>query len=440
MLTDRYGQGLTTASEAARDAYVRALDLTLTMYPGSIPLYDQALSIDPGFALAHAGKARAFQLKGDIPSARAAIAEAQSLAGGLPDRERGQIAILSLLIDGQAAPALDAVRRHVEHWPLDSMIVSTAANQNGLIGTSCLAGRTRALMDFLAVLAPHYGNDWWFNGHYAMALAECGFQTDAAPLIERSMTDQPHNAMAAHAQAHVYYETGQAETAARFLQDWLAAYPRDGGMYGHLHWHLALVLLQQGDVESGFRLFTDAFGAEDYPGLAMVKLLDSASFLWRAELAGHPRDRERWGAVHEFARRLFPNPGMAFVDWHVAIADAVIGPSAPAEARTASIEALVRQNRYAAGPTVAGVAHAFAAFEQGDYPRAIATIEPIYQERERLCGSQAQLDLVEFTLLTAYLRAGDAENVRRLMRERRPGPASVPVAGVEAINLPINLY
>src|ERR1700678_1165934 len=85
MLTDHYGLTLTTKSEAARDAYVRAVELTLTMYPGSIPLYDQALSADPGFALAHAGKARAFQLKGDVSSARAAISVVQSLAAGLPD-------------------------------------------------------------------------------------------------------------------------------------------------------------------------------------------------------------------------------------------------------------------------------------------------------------------------------------------------------------------
>jgi tetratricopeptide (TPR) repeat protein len=435
MLTDHYGLGLTVGSEAARDAYVRATELTLTMYPGSIPAYEQAILADPSFALAHAGKARAFQLKGDIPSARTAISAAQSLPDGLSDRERDHIAILSLLIDGKVAAALEAVRRHAEAWPLDAMIVSTAANQNGLIGTSGLAGRTQALMDFLATLAPHYGHDWWFNGHYAMALAECGHQAEAIPLIERSMTDQPRNAMGAHAQAHVYYETGQAEAAKGFLRDWLAAYPRDGGMYGHLHWHLALVLLQQGDVESGFRLFTDAFGAEDYPGLAMVKVLDSASFLWRAELAGHPRDLDRWRSVHEFAHRLFPNPGMAFVDWHVALADATVGEPLSAEARTASIEALVRQDRYPAGPTVAGVAHAFAAFERGDDPAAIAAIKPIYEERERICGSQAQLDLVEFTLLRAYLRSGDLENAQRLLRNRRPGPASVPVAGLETISL-----
>jgi hypothetical protein len=301
------------------------------------------------------------------------------------------------------------------------MIVSTAANQNRLIGTSSLAGRTRALMDCLATLAPHYGIDWWFNDHYAMALAECGQQAQAIPLIERSMADQPFNAMVAHAKAHVSYETGQGDEAPRFLKDWLAAYRRDGGMYGHLHWYLALVLLQQGDVGSGLRLFTDAFGADDYPGLAMVKVLDSASFLRRTEWAGHKRDLERWRSVHEFAHRLFPNSGMAFVDWHIALLDAVAGPARAAEAHTVSIEALVQQDRYAAGPTVAVVARGLAAFERGDYAAAIAAIGLVYEERERICGRQAQVDLFEFTLLKAYQQAGNPQNVSRLLHDRRPG-------------------
>jgi hypothetical protein len=39
--------------------------------------------------------------------------------------------------------------------------------------------------------------------------------------------------------------------------------------------------------------------------------------------------------------------------------------------------------------------------------------------------------LVEFTLLKAYLGAGRIDDVRRLLKERRPGPASIPVAGLE---------
>jgi hypothetical protein len=33
-----------------------------------------------------------------------------------------------------------------------------------------------------------------------------------------------------------------------------------------LSWHLALGYLEQGDVEEGLRLYTDAFAADDYSG------------------------------------------------------------------------------------------------------------------------------------------------------------------------------
>ena len=58
MLTDRYGLALSTGSAAARDAYVEAADLALTFYPGAAEAYDRALGADPGFAMAHAGKAQ----------------------------------------------------------------------------------------------------------------------------------------------------------------------------------------------------------------------------------------------------------------------------------------------------------------------------------------------------------------------------------------------
>ena len=61
---------------------------------------------------------------------------------------------------------------------------------------------------------------------------------------------------------------------------------------------------------------------------------------------------------------------------------------------------------------------------------AIDALEPIVAESERLGGSRAQLDLVEFTLLKAYLDAGRPDDARRFLDERRPGPSGIPVAGL----------
>src|SRR5215469_8459034 len=100
MLTDRYGLLLSTASSAARDAYVEGSEAKLTMYPGAIEAFDRAIAADPGFALAHAARAHALLERGDAPAARASIAAANSLTAGLSAREVGHIAFFGLLVAG----------------------------------------------------------------------------------------------------------------------------------------------------------------------------------------------------------------------------------------------------------------------------------------------------------------------------------------------------
>src|SRR5437763_14088498 len=57
MLTDRYELPVSTASSAARDAYVAGCEAKLTMYPGAIEALDRAIAADPASALAHPARA-----------------------------------------------------------------------------------------------------------------------------------------------------------------------------------------------------------------------------------------------------------------------------------------------------------------------------------------------------------------------------------------------
>ena len=66
MLADRYGLPLSSASAVACDAYVQGCDLLLTLYPGAIEAFDRAIAADPGFALAHAGKAQMLLREGNV--------------------------------------------------------------------------------------------------------------------------------------------------------------------------------------------------------------------------------------------------------------------------------------------------------------------------------------------------------------------------------------
>src|SRR6267154_722018 len=89
-----------------------------------------------------------------------------------------------------------------------------------------------------------------------------------------------------------------------------------------------------------------------------------------------------------------------------------------------------RARRYPSGSYPPALARGFTAFERGDFYSAIEVLAPLAAENERIGGSRAQHDLIEFTLLKACLEADRAEEAQRLLSARRPGASGVPVAGL----------
>lgn len=433
MLTDRYGLAVSTSSSAARDAYIQGCDLQLSMHPGAVAAFDRAIADDPNFALAFVARARVQQLRGDIQAARASMAAANALAAELPPREASHVAFFGLLVAGQAEPALAALRAHLKTWPCDAMVLSTSATANGLIGSSGRVEQKTQLLDLMDSLAASYGDDWWFTGHHAFALAENGQHDLARAMIEQSMVRNPNNAYGAHTWGHLCYEAGDLQFGRSFLRSWLPAYTREGGLYGHLSWHLALFELQAGDADAAFQLYSDVVAPEVNRDPAISVLANAASFLWRWELAGHPNDPARWEALHEFVRKMFPRAGNAYADWHAALAEAAAGDGDALGARVREMEDLARDGRYPSGPVVPALARGFAAFQRKDFSGAIEAIKPVWDQRDRMVGSLAQTDLVEFTLLRAYVEAGRLDDMRRMVSERRPGATGVPVAGVPSV-------
>jgi hypothetical protein len=134
--------------------------------------------------------------------------------------------------------------------------------------------------------------------------------------------------------------------------------------------------------------------------------------------------------MHDFARKMFPKAGNAYADWHMALTLAAAGDGDALEIRIREMEALDRDGRYPSGPVVPALARGFAAFQRRDFSAAIEAIEPVWAQRDRLVGSLAQTDLVEFTLLKAYVEAGRLEEMRQMLGARRAGAVEVSVAGV----------
>jgi tetratricopeptide (TPR) repeat protein len=430
MLNDLYDLALTTTSAAARDAYVQASSLALTFYPGAVEAYDRAIAADPGLALAHAGKALVLLRQGDVAAARAALAAAKGLASGVTEREAGHIAYFELVFAGETEAAIKALYPHVSAWPRDALVVASAANPNGLIGGSGRIGQKREIAVLMDRLAPHYGDDFWFVSYHAMALSEDGQFAPARAKIEQSVAANPNNAHGAHGVAHICYETGDLEAGRSYLSSWLATYPRDGFFHGHLSWHLSLFEIQAGNWAEASRLYRDAIALDRHSGGPQQKISDGAAFLWRSELAGRPRDAAAWRALHDYARSALPRPGNGLYDLHVILAQSVMGNETAPDTRARQIEALAQEGRYPSGSYLPALAQGFVAFEHGDFSGAIEALGPLVAENERIGGSRAQHDLIDFTLLSACLSADRLDEARHLLGARRPGASGVAVKGV----------
>lgn len=433
MLADRYDLPLSTASTAARDAYVQGHELALTLYPGAVEAFDRALAADPGFALPHAGKAQVLMREGKAVEARAALAAAKDAAAGVSAREASHIAFFDLAFAGRTDAAIAALYTHLASWPRDALMVASAANPNGLIGGSGRSGQKRQIAALMDSLAPHYGDDYWFMSYHATALSEDGQLAAARAKIERSVALNPNNAHAAHGYAHMCYESGDEDTGRGFLAGWLGAYPRAGAFHGHLSWHLALFELGAGHWQEALRLYQDAVTLERHSSGPQQKMTDGAAFLWRSELAGHARDTVAWRALHDFGVSALPRPGPGLADLHVILTHVVMGDTAALDARIRQMEELSREGRYPSGAYLPALSRGFMAFERGDFSAAITALAPLAGQNERIGGSRAQHDLIEFTLLKACLNAGRLEEARRVLDARRPSACGAAVAGVVAV-------
>ena len=180
-------------------------------------------------------------------------------------------------------------------------------------------------------------------------------------------------------------------------------------------------------------MYRDAIELSRHTGGPQQKISDGCAFLWRSELAGNPRDATAWRHMYDYAGEALPRPGSGLADLHVILAHTVMGDYAALERRNCQIEKLAAAGRYPSGSYLPALSRGFAAFERRDFVATVEALAPLAGQNERIGGSRAQHDLIEFTLLKAYLDARRLEEARGLLSARRPGASGVPVEGIAAV-------
>lgn len=416
MLRDRYGLELSTESPEAKEAYCMGLDLFLAGQSGIEGAIARALVADPDFALAHVLLARHHQSFGHMAAAKDALAAARASHRALSPREDAQIAIFGHLIEGRVSSAYDLIRGHIRAYPRDALVAQTLLGVFSLIGFSGRIGREAEHLAVADFLAPHYEGDWWFPAQHAFAQLELGQFSKAEVNIETALGRNAHSAHAAHIRAHLYYELGETQAGLSFLKEWMHPYDRTGLMHCHNAWHIALWALATGDETEMWRIVDEDLSPEVSKSPAINIVTDLAALYYRASLEGVAVSADRWRALGAYAAAVFPKPGMGFVDIHAALVYAMSGYG----------EALERINRDASGviaDLVVQCTEGFEAMARGDWAETETRLIPVLAQSERVGGSRAQRDLLEFAVLSAQIRQGRSEEARRLLALRRPNIA-----------------
>ena len=131
-----------------------------------------------------------------------------------------------------------------------------------------------------------------------------------------------------------------------------------------------------------------------------------------------------WKKISDYAAQSFPNTGLAFADVHAALAHAMAGNSD-------ALEKVIVDAKGPAGEVVAKMAEAYRSFARQDWADVIARLSPTMSEHERIGGSRAQRDLIEFTYLNALLKLDRADEAERMLLMRRPTKvAGHPIHGL----------
>lgn len=399
MLETRIGRTLSSRSSEAADLYQEAVDLILGSESGAAEALDRALELDQDFALAAAARYYVAQDVGE-PNASHYRALAERAARSASDWEREHIDVLIGLIDLPDS-TLAKARAYIDSTPNDLLVISQLTGNLFFYGGP---NKLDAVLNVFESVEPALGHDWAYLARLGFAASEAGQRRRGRELIERALEIRPQALYSIHGLAHVLHDDGAAEESAELLQNWLSAHEagaREGQMYGHVQWHLALAEWQIGDREAAMQRYL-AFCAPDTTTCGpILTLADCGGFLLRDYLLTG-QTRALANDVLEHIERVWGMMGHPFIALHVAglyaSAGDITGLERCGERISASSEGANRDVSLA-------LVSALADFVAGDYRRAGQTLDTISPgARVGIGGSNVERELVDLLEMSCRAR------------------------------------
>lgn len=427
MIRDAQGHDLTGATiEAACevDAAVRAYCLA---YGDPTAHFDAALATAPDCAMAALGRAWVLALSNDPGGVATARTSAERIhALPMNERERAHLAALEHAAAGRWASAVAVLDRHLMRYPYDLMAHQTAMRLDGFLGRFHLtAGRTARALPLWSKERSGYGILYSF---YGFGLEELGDYGKAEAVSRRAAELEPHGYWPHHAVSHVLEMTGRPREGLQWMAEREPLWSEKGNSNRvHIHWHKALFHVELGENDAALALLDGPIHATLRP--IGTSLCNATALLWRLELSGI----EPGGRWQDYARLWQGRANGAtsvFNDIHAALTLLRAGDDDGFAKLRAGMQATASAGteqsptwRAIGLPVVDGLS----AFTRGDYAQAVGHLLPARFSLAHMGGSNAQRDVIDWTLTEAALRARLRDVAVALVNERMAlRPASVP--------------
>jgi len=393
------GEVLSTQSSEAASLYQQALDLILGSESGAENALDKALELDPDFSLAGAARYYVAQDVGE-PGAERYREQAERSATQASDWEQSHVEILIGLIDQPDATQARA-QAYIESNPRDLLVLSQLTGNLFFYGGPA---KLDAVLNLFESVENALGDQWAFLARLGFAASEAGQRARGRELIERALEIRPQALYSIHGLAHVLHDDGAAEESSRLLKDWLMQHEagaREGQMYGHVQWHLALAEWQIGDRDIAMRRYLDFCAPGKTTCGPILTLADCGGFLLRDYLrTGQTSALGR--AVQGHIERVWGWLGHPFIALHVAGLYASAGDVSGLKRCEEALLALpVSMNR----DLSLAIVSALTDLVVGDNASAMQTLAGISRgARIGIGGSNVERELVDLIELTARLR------------------------------------
>ena len=354
----------------------------------------------------------------DVDGARQLAAHLDTLA--LNEREAAHRAALDAWSSGDWHGAARRLDDLLVRWPADLLgllvghqldfFLGDAANLRDRVGRSLLA------------IDPAHPHHAYARGMYAFGLEESG-NYQLAEHHGLAALDRNHDDVwATHAVAHVYEMQGRVDEGIRFLQSRQADWGEGNLFTVHNWWHLALYLLEAGDIDDSLVVYDRHIHNEQSAGVP-IEMLDASALLWRLHLDGVDVGGRFAPLADAWATRTAHEPWYVFNDLHAVMA--LAGAGRPDDAR-AVIDRLAAY--VAASPPSSNVrmtaevglpaCRAVLAHVEDRHADVVAELMPIRTILARFGGSHAQRDALQRTLVDSAIRSGQLQLARSLIDER----------------------